>query len=98
MKECFQSFRVVLQAEDRIRFLVRSRRLRDVYEGQVVQGRRGKANEGAEKVFFFLFCLKGRPPSCLLYTLDAADFPLRVDPGGPRIITKNNNHVQVHML
>ena len=38
------------------------------------------------------FTLFDGPPTCLLYTSDAADDLLCVDLGGRRIIKKNNKH------
>ena len=81
------------QAEDCIRYLVRSRGLGDVYKKQGQQSARavedvaeqhGVAGEGRRA---------GRPGAagvgdCLLYTSDAADGRSRVDIGGRRIRKK----------
>ena len=83
------------QAEDGIRYLVRSRGLGDVYKRQVM---------GILRMFFhdgpFFFCqLVGFEQNgirhaefsdCLLYTSDAADERSSVDLGGRRIIKKKN--------
>ena len=83
------------QAEDGIRYLVRSRGLGDVYKRQ--------ADEIAFPTFATGLSIArivdaiaasakagGRWKSCLLYTSDAADERSSVDLGGRRIIKKNN--------
>ena len=84
------------QAEDGIRYLVRSRGLGDVYKRQVLY------------LPLLLLCLPGTtsaqlstsstddvlaalPSSCLLYTSDAADERSSVDLGGRRIIKKKTS-------
>ena len=83
------------QAEDGIRYLVRSRGLGDVYKRQ---GRdcqrihRSRARWAGTR-----FCRQNGScqtdrwhSPCLLYTSDAADERSSVDLGGRRIIKKNN--------
>ena len=84
---------VFFQAEDGIRYLVRSRGLGDVYKRQgrpAACGRRGRRRGPATGA-------TTRPPprtgpaagpGCLLYTSDAADERSSVDLGGRRIIKK----------
>ena len=86
---------VFLQAEDGIRYLVRSRGLGDVYKrqgkdeplgavvrvGHAVNGEQPSGAVVAEHVFRLL---------CLLYTSDAADERSSVDLGGRRIIKKTD--------
>ena len=83
------------QAEDGIRYLVRSRGLGDVYKRQgsirantsaTTMSRPGWPKRSASS------WTQGRGPwwSCLLYTSDAADELLCVDLGGRRIIKKKN--------
>ena len=67
------------QAEDVILDLVRSRWLVDVYKGQVHAELRRK---------HVTLALLWQEYSCLLYTYDAADDILCVDPGGRRSIKK----------
>ena len=83
----------VFQAEDGIRYLVRSRGLGDVYkrqgkrsavvlplvDQQVIVGR-NEVVMGAQPVVLL--------PVCLLYTSDAADERSSVDLGGRRILKK----------
>ena len=83
------------QAEDGIRYLVRSRGLGDVYKRQL---------QGPDQLLFRRQRLAlsrillapqaidaiGQGKSCLLYTSDAADERSSVDLGGRRIITKKN--------
>ena len=83
---------VVLQAEDGIRSLVRSRGLGDVYKRQLGDLGRGvlavdRAESGAA-----LGDLAGVPVGCLLYTSDAAGERSSVDLGGCRILKKKNNN------
>ena len=79
------------QAEDGIRYLVRSRGLGDVYKrqeqvfardlfGSLLRGK--DAGRKSEKR------MNGLPLHCLLYTSDAADERSSVDLGGRRIIKK----------
>ena len=86
----------VFQAEDGIRYLVRSRGLGDVYKRQGLESRLGclKAVRGQELTRI----QPGVSPidhipiqPCLLYTSDAADERSSVDLGGRRIIKKKNN-------
>ena len=81
------------QAEDGIRDLVRSRGLGDVYK------RQGLGKQGPKSLFgclvrqvtniqFYDHFRSPLPPTCLLYTSDAADDLLCVDLGGRRIIKK----------
>ena len=81
------------QAEDGIRYLVRSRGLGDVYKRQI-----GNSADSVAQVFegmhgFPGMCstqtsLRERYKACLLYTSDAADERSSVDLGGRRIIKK----------
>ena len=86
----------VLQAEDGIRDLVRSRGLGDVYkrQGQGEQFMRPPFGErvGAQQERVGLALDAGqRHGPCLLYTSDAADERSSVDLGGRRIIKKKHN-------
>ena len=84
------------QAEDGIRYLVRSRGLGDVYKRQIRE-------LGNYWQLFWELCLSCPVPYaeegplrtetiiCLLYTSDAADERSSVDLGGRRIIKKKNN-------
>ena len=84
------------QAEDGIRYLVRSRGLGDVYKRQeirhsmmsavYIRGTDEERDQSAEGIQF-VRCLM----HCLLYTSDAADERSSVDLGGRRIIKKKNN-------
>ena len=86
------------QAEDGIRYLVRSRGLGDVYKRQVYEsGKEGRfyklsckfLQQGTESDFFRLLHDPNpvvRVMGCLLYTSDAADERSSVDLGGRRII------------
>ena len=85
---------IFIQAEDGIRVLVRSRGLVDVYKRQddhrvingianIVAGA-GRCGRHAN--------MQRNLDRCLLYTYDAADDLLCVDPGGRRIIQKNNHN------
>ena len=87
--------RFVFQAEDGIRYLVRSRGLGDVYKRQPVHRlnrihyhKRGfGAYHGVEHRIDIRF---RKHKDCLLYTSDAADERSSVDLGGRRIIKKKN--------
>ena len=88
----------VFQAEDGIRYLVRSRGLGDVYKRQ---GRKSshKERQGRKKkeVLLCVLCALGvlcvSSYACLLYTSDAADERSSVDLGGRRIIKKKNSRI-----
>ena len=88
------------QAEDGIRYLVRSRGLGDVYKRQLPKRELGLY---ARELYYLVFALfvthwfAPRPLSlrCLLYTSDAADERSSVDLGGRRIINKKNLHPEV---
>ena len=93
--ECLSRWVFFLQAEDGIRYLVRSRGLGDVYKRQS-QMRAATASSDHEPV-----CRRpgetaatpaaiARIGSCLLYTSDAADERSSVDLGGRRIIKKKH--------
>ena len=81
------------QAEDGIRYLVRSRGLGDVYKRQAL----GSHTASLGLAFYDANLLPahykngaliGQHGSCLLYTSDAADERSSVDLGGRRIIKK----------
>ena len=81
------------QAEDGIRYLVRSRGLGDVYKRQAewrLLGREGLDNDGDGRVNEDTpgHLDLNRNWGCLLYTSDAADERSSVDLGGRRIIKK----------
>ena len=81
------------QAEDGIRYLVRSRGLGDVYKRQVnhhsAMNRLGYAEETAEAITWLCSdASRFVNGACLLYTSDAADERSSVDLGGRRIIKK----------
>ena len=81
------------QAEDGIRYLVRSRGLGDVYKRQVEERHpvfRGGAQNGDHvgAVAWVRTVALGHAHACLLYTSDAADERSSVDLGGRRIIKK----------
>ena len=83
------------QAEDGIRYLVRSRGLGDVYKRQQMPGvhpaNRSRANKRDVQCLHLHPALRVIcPGSCLLYTSDAADERSSVDLGGRRIIQKKN--------
>ena len=81
------------QAEDGIRYLVRSRGLGDVYKRQTLSF----LPPEIKRVFIFAGLMRGETVPvlsdaeycvCLLYTSDAADERSSVDLGGRRIIKK----------
>ena len=88
------------QAEDGIRYLVRSRGLGDVYKRQGSGG--GFGGQGGFQQQD-PWATGGSAPApqggqgwgCLLYTSDAADERSSVDLGGRRIITKKNSDKDV---
>ena len=91
---------VYFQAEDGIRYLVRSRGLGDVYKRQAQGGGRPVARDdhlvrGARLVATDALVAVRLLGCCLLYTSDAADERSSVDLGGRRIIKKKNTRVQV---
>ena len=81
------------QAEDGIRYLVRSRGLGDVYKRQVLynaafhKAKKLKIPNNIALIFLPPYCPELNP-ACLLYTSDAADERSSVDLGGRRIIKK----------
>ena len=90
---------VFFQAEDGIRYLVRSRGLGDVYKRQALVIQCAAANQGGLPADFEPIRPhvetavtqaeeKGLSQACLLYTSDAADERSSVDLGGRRIIKK----------
>ena len=84
------------QAEDGIRYLVRSRGLGDVYKRQVREGARRNAFHRRDWRSRAVPSVKATSRStkrrdCLLYTSDAADERSSVDLGGRRIIKKKTN-------
>ena len=81
----------VFQAEDGIRYLVRSRGLGDVYKRQDEDGStfaNPRVTARVPRVRFIELAkgLSRQASSCLLYTSDAADERSSVDLGGRRII------------
>ena len=81
------------QAEDGIRYLVRSRGLGDVYKRQVQQGHAWAYRRYLDDAQYCAWEQQARAAglgvwSCLLYTSDAADERSSVDLGGRRIIKK----------
>ena len=85
----------LFQAEDGIRYLVRSRGLGDVYKRQEIALDRGEEHGAVAGILvellapaFALFLERGK--ACLLYTSDAADERSSVDLGGRRIIKQKN--------
>ena len=94
----FVLFFVFFQAEDGIRYLVRSRGLGDVYKRQVQplqvfgQPHLDRLHaQLAQDVDVFDECALQRQYACLLYTSDAADERSSVDLGGRRIIKKKTH-------
>ena len=84
------------QAEDGIRYLVRSRGLGDVYKRQAPDRSRRSTRWGRRAPLDGAISALAMPiPStistCLLYTSDAADERSSVDLGGRRIIKKKKN-------
>ena len=87
------AFFFFFQAEDGIRYLVRSRGLGDVYKRQIepVHLLQGMMLVDENVIPFILKKVNASPDkinSCLLYTSDAADERSSVDLGGRRIIKK----------
>ena len=86
------------QAEDGIRYLVRSRGLGDVYKRQPLPATAhpvagtALSRDGGPCEIRGCSSTDASGP-CLLYTSDAADERYSVDLGGRRIIKKKNNHV-----
>ena len=92
---CFFLLFCFFQAEDGIRYLVRSRGLGDVYKRQAFEASSllgtGKSTRvGSELVSTIPNVLIPSFLACLLYTSDAADERSSVDLGGRRIIKKKN--------
>ena len=90
---CVLSVCVFFQAEDGIRYLVRSRGLGDVYKRQELVLRHARGLElSSRDLDRELQLAKGLEIGtlniCLLYTSDAADERSSVDLGGRRIIKK----------
>ena len=89
----------LFQAEDGIRYLVRSRGLGDVYKRQVL-GRPPQAKSPGNRRQLLATGSKTSisgtplPWACLLYTSDAADERSSVDLGGRRIIKKKRDSAQ----
>ena len=84
-----------LQAEDGIRYLVRSRGLGDVYKRQFLGERYVVQHQLEAPTDTFLYRAADTADDapygpCLLYTSDAADERSSVDLGGRRIIKKKN--------
>ena len=81
------------QAEDGIRYLVRSRGLGDVYKRQAITWPISAqpaiaARRSVSRPFSAVNSRPRKPRACLLYTSDAADERSSVDLGGRRIIKK----------
>ena len=86
------------QAEDGIRYLVRSRGLGDVYKRQAGSHFAGRNIQDAVLIDIKRHLnarrtTRGRRDACLLYTFDAADERFRGDLGGRRIIKKKNTDI-----
>ena len=85
----------MFQAEDGIRYLVRSRGLGDVYKRQgafktTEAKRREEKDDDQQTNLRLAQCVEELVKVCLLYTSDAADERSSVDLGGRRIIKKKN--------
>ena len=83
----------LFQAEDGIRYLVRSRGLGDVYKRQdpelsSIQGLEQENEHSNARKNFESYEVTTISLTCLLYTSDAADERSSVDLGGRRIIKK----------
>ena len=98
----FCLFFFFFQAEDGIRYLVRSRGLGDVYKRQgVMGGNNSEIDESTTRIVienatFDMYNVRKTSMvhgifTCLLYTSDAADERSSVDLGGRRIIKKKKN-------
>ena len=90
------AFVFFFQAEDGIRYLVRSRGLGDVYKRQVQaavvkMGRKLALDVYARWIVDRFIEPPPEERTCLLYTSDAADERSSVDLGGRRIIKKKNS-------
>ena len=90
------------QAEDGIRYLVRSRGLGDVYKRQLLTDLNKEIYNAANdkklaNMQFDFDIQKKQGQICLLYTSDAADERSSVDLGGRRIIKKKKNERSVHI-
>ena len=84
------------QAEDGIRYLVRSRGLGDVYKRQAKTRVKHIDTTGIRSPMGDIVIVKALDAgemevACLLYTSDAADERSSVDLGGRRIIKKKND-------
>ena len=87
-----------LQAEDGIRYLVRSRGLGDVYKRQHMDVERCRGRFQTAQPWSSWHTLgqvtsDPRQMRCLLYTSDAADERSSVDLGGRRIIKKKKKKI-----
>ena len=83
------------QAEDGIRYLVRSRGLGDVYKRQGILYSMQivcivELSQQIEPLLRATLASQHKPICCLLYTSDAADERSSVDLGGRRIIKQKN--------
>ena len=92
--------RFFFQAEDGIRYLVRSRGLGDVYKRQQEDDMPTRYDPFREMDRLFGDALRApashaMPMDCLLYTSDAADERSSVDLGGRRIINKKNKRYKI---
>ena len=76
------------QAEDGIRYLVRSRGLGDVYKRQALADVADERRHVFAEPLHLLIDEATQVVACLLYTSDAADERSSVDLGGRRIIKK----------
>ena len=93
MKACCICVCFLFQAEDGIRYLVRSRGLGDVYKRQARHVDLAEEHLAGVNVVRVLagrdiHRLRAQEGICLLYTSDAADERSSVDLGGRRIIKK----------
>ena len=100
---CHVRFLFFFQAEDGIRYLVRSRGLGDVYKRQSPDSVRHRdaglaPGPGSRLSSSGILSVRAGASTCLLYTSDAADERSSVDLGGRRIIKKKKqSHDQVNL-
>ena len=91
---------VFFQAEDGIRYLVRSRGLGDVYKRQSMPSWNGWPSSKSARASAWTFTTASSSrfmllACCLLYTSDAADERSSVDLGGRRILKKKTSRALI---